>query len=200
LLGVHSAIYEYGKANVGLVGTPCQIRAARRIQTSPLGNQRLAKAMTLTIGLFCMESYGHSKLMESYLASKGIDPTSVTKVGIKKGSFIAWKNEQELLRVPLKETDQYVRNSCKHCDDFTAEFADISVGGVGCPTGFSTVIARTKKGLDILKDAEKEDYLELRELPATEKGYQTVTKMTQIKRNRKAAPPQSSVNLSAPPQ
>jgi coenzyme F420 hydrogenase subunit beta len=144
--------------------------------------------MTLTVGLFCMESYGHSRLMESYLASKGIDPTSVTKVGIKKGYFIAWNKEQELLRVPLKETDEYVRNSCKHCDDFTAEFADISVGGVGCPTGFSTIIARTTKGLEVLKEAEKAGYVELRELPPTEKGYQTVTKMTQIKRAKKALP------------
>jgi coenzyme F420 hydrogenase subunit beta len=186
LLGVRSAIYEYGKAKIGLVGTPCQVKAVRRIQTSPLGNRRLAEAMTLTIGLFCMESYGYGKLIESYMASKGIDPASVTKVGIKKGSFIAWQKEQELLRVPLKEIDAYVRNSCKQCDDFTAEYADISVGGVGCPTSYSTVIARTEKGLDLLKKAEEAGYLELRELPATEKGYQKVLNMAQAKHARKA--------------
>lgn len=56
LIGVKSAIDEYAKSRVGMVGTPCQIKAARRIQTSPMGNRRLAQAMTLTIGLFCMES------------------------------------------------------------------------------------------------------------------------------------------------
>jgi len=186
LLGVRSAIYEYGKAKVGMVGTPCQIKAARRIQTSPLGNRRLAEAIVLTIGLFCMESYGYGKLIESYVASKGVDPSSVTKVGIKKGCFIAWKGEAELLRVPLKEIDEYVRESCKQCDDFTAEYADISVGGVGCPTGYSTIIARTEKGLDLLKKAEKAGYLELRELPSTEKGFQKVLNMAQMKRARKA--------------
>jgi coenzyme F420 hydrogenase subunit beta len=185
LLGVRSAIYEYGKAKVGLVGTPCQVRAVRRIQTSPMGNKRLAQAMTLTIGLFCFESYSYGKLMESYLATKGVDPASVTKVGIKKGCFIAWKQEEELLRVPLKEIDEYVRKSCRQCDDFTAEYADVSVGGVGCPTGSSTIIARTKKGLDLLKDAQKAGYVELRDLPATEKGFQTVLKMAQMKKARK---------------
>jgi coenzyme F420 hydrogenase subunit beta len=186
LLGVRSAIYEYGKAKIGLVGTPCQVRAVRRIQTSPLGNRRLAEAMSLAIGLFCMESYGYGKLIESYLTSKGIDPSSVTKVGIKKGCFIALQRDQELLRVPLKEIDEYARKSCKQCDDFTAEYADVSVGGVGCPNGYSTIIARTEKGLDLLKKAESAGYLELRELPATEKGFQKVVNMAQMKRARKA--------------
>lgn len=186
LIGVRSALEEYGKSRVGLVGTPCQAKAVRRIQTSPLGNRRLAQAMGMTIGLFCMESYGYDKLIETYIASKGIDARSVTKVGIKKGSFIAWAGEKELLRVPLKEIDEFVRQSCRRCDDFTAEYADISVGGVGCPNGYSTIIARTEKGLDLLMKAEKAGYLELRELKPEEKGYQKVLNMAQAKRARKA--------------
>ncbi len=186
LIGVRSALEEYGRSRLGLVVTPCQAKAVRRIQTSPLGNRRLAQAMGLTIGLFCMESYGYEKLMETYIASKGIDTASVTRIGIKKGSFIAWAGENELLHVPLKEIDDFVRQSCKRCDDFTSEYADISVGGVGCPNGYSTVIARTEKGLDLLMKAEKAGYLELRELKQEEKGYQKVLNMAQAKRARKA--------------
>jgi len=186
LLGVRSAVEEYAKTRVGLVGTPCQMRAVRRIQTSPLGNLRLAQAMGLSIGLFCMEAYGYDKLVETYMASKGIEPSSITRVGIKKGSFIAWAGEQEVLHVPLREVDAFVRESCKQCEDFTAEYADISVGGVGCPTGYSTIIARTEKGLDILKQAEKAGFVELRELKPEEKGYQKVVNMAQAKRARKS--------------
>jgi len=189
LLGVRSAVYEYGKANVGLVGTPCQIKAVRRIQTSPLGNLRLAHAMTLSIGLFCMESYGYDKLVEAYVMSKGIDPSTVTRMGIKKGSFIVWSGEQELLHVPLKEIDAFVKNCCKQCDDFTAEYADIAVGGIGCPNGFSTIIARTERGLELLKNAEKAGYVELRDLKPDEKGYLKVVNMAQAKRLRKAIKP-----------
>jgi coenzyme F420 hydrogenase subunit beta len=184
LLGVRSAVEEYAKTRVGLVGTPCQMRAVRRIQTSPLGNRRLAQAIRLSIGLFCMEAYGYDKLVETYMASKGIEPFSITRVGIKKGSFIAWAGEQEVLHVPLREVDAFVRESCKQCEDFTAEYADISVGGVGCPTGYSTIIARTEKGLDILKQAEKAGFVELRELKPEEKGYQKVVNMAQAKRAR----------------
>jgi coenzyme F420 hydrogenase subunit beta len=136
-----------------------------------------------------MESYAYDKLIEAYLAGKGIDPSTVTRMGIKKGSFIAWSNENELLHVPLKEVDEYVRNSCKQCEDFTAEYADISVGGVGCPDGYSTVIARTEKGLDLLRNAEKAGYLEMRELKPDAKGYLKVVKMAEAKRTRKQVPP-----------
>ncbi len=189
LLGVRSAVDEYQKTRVGLVGTPCQIKAVRRIQTSPLGNIRLAQAMTLSIGLFCMESYAYDPLVQTYLVGKGIDPLSVTRMGIKKGSFIAWSGENELLHVPLREVDAFVRNSCKHCEDFTAEYSDISVGGIGCPNGYSTVIARTEKGLELLKNAEKAGYIELRELKSDEKGYLKVVNMAQTKKLRKAIKP-----------
>jgi len=186
LLGVRSAIDEYGKSKVGLVGTPCQIRAVRRIQTSPMGNKRLAQAMTLSIGLFCMESYRYDTLIENYIISKGVNPSTLTKVGIKKGQFIATSGENEVLRVPLKEIDQFVRGSCHKCGDFTAEYADISVGGIGCPDGYSTVIARTQKGTDLLTAASEAGFIELQELKKEDKGFQKVLKMAQVKKTKKA--------------
>jgi len=190
LLGVRSAVDEYVKNNLGVVGTPCQIRAVRRLQTMPLGSLRLAEAIRLSIGLFCMESYAYDKLVGAYVASKGIDPLTVTRMGIKKGSFIVLSGVQELLHVPLKEVDAFVRNSCKQCDDFTAEYADISVGGIGCPDGWSTVVARTEKGLELLRDAEKAGYLETSELKPDAKGYLKVVKMAETKRLRKQTPAQ----------
>ena len=191
LLGVRSAVDEYVKSKVGVVGTPCQIRAVRRLQNMPLGDLRLAQAITLSIGLFCMESYAYDKLIAAYVANKGINLSTVTRMGIKKGSFIVWSGTNELLHVPLKEVDEFVRNSCKQCDDFTAEYADISVGGIGCPDGWSTVIARTEKGAELLREAEKAGYLEIRELKPDAKGYLKVVKMAETKRVRKQTPAQS---------
>jgi len=199
LLGVRSAVDEYAKTRVGLVGTPCQIRAVRRIQTSPLGDLVLAKAITLSIGLFCMESYAYDQLMKAYVVGKGIDPSTITRMGIKKGSFIVWSGEQELLHVPLKEVDAFVRNSCKQCDDFTAEYADVSVGGIGCPEGYSTIIARTPKGLELLKGAEQAGYIETAELKTDAKGYIKVVKMTEAKRLRKSIRPTVSVQATPNP-
>jgi len=90
------------------------------------------------------------------------------------------------LHVPLREIDQFVRQSCRQCDDFTADYADISVGAIGSKDGYSTVIARTEKGLELLKQAEQTGYVELHELPQNEKGFQKILNMAQSKRLRKA--------------
>jgi coenzyme F420 hydrogenase subunit beta len=92
-----------------------------------------------------------------------------------------------VLRVPLKDINQYVRGSCHRCDDFTAEYADISVGGVGCPEGYSTVIVRTQNGFDILTGASRAGFIELRELKQEDKGFQTILKMSGIKKTKKIA-------------
>ena len=183
ILGVRSAFYEQGKSKIGLVGTPCQIRAVRTIQTSPVRNHDLANAMTFSIGLFCMESYKYDNLV-NYLVSKGVNPKTLTRVGIKKGQFIASSGETEVLSVPLNEVDQFVRGSCDRCDDFTAEYADVSVGAIGAKSGYSAVIARTQTGLDLITAATKAGYLELHELKEDDKGFQRILKMSKVKKSR----------------
>jgi coenzyme F420 hydrogenase subunit beta len=120
------------------------------------------------------------------MTSKGLDPSAVTKVGIKKGSFIAWVGDEEVLHVPLKEIDEYVRQSCRQCDDFTAEYADISVGAIGSPSGYSTIITRTQKGSELVQRAQKTGYVEIRELTQIDKPFQKILNMAQMKRLRRA--------------
>jgi coenzyme F420 hydrogenase subunit beta len=99
---------------------------------------------------------------------------------LKKGSFIVWSGENELLHIPLRDVDAFVRQSCKRCVDFTAEYADISVGGIGCSNGYSTVVARTEKGLQLFKDAQQARYLETQELTPRKA---TSKSLTWLKRN-----------------
>jgi coenzyme F420 hydrogenase subunit beta len=40
------------------------------------------------------------------------------------------------------------------CRDFDAELADVSIGSVGSPNGYSTVIIRTEKGEEIKNAVE----------------------------------------------
>jgi len=185
LLGVESAVSDYGKTAVAMVGTPCQVRAVRRIQTSPFGNRRLAEAVRMVIGLFCMESYSYDKLFGGFLALKGIDPSAVARTSIKKGSFIVVDpNGIELLHVPLREIGSFVRQSCWQCTDFTAEYADISVGGVGCPAGYSTIVVRSEGGERMVREAVAAGYLEVKELAPESKGSLKVLNMTHAKRQR----------------
>jgi len=188
LIGLMSATQEYGKEKVAIVGTPCQIRSYRRMQTSLLGASKLARAVSLSIGLFCMESYRYDQFLGGYLPTKGVDVSKVSRFAIKKGKFRVTIQGQEVLTVPIKELDEFVRSSCKVCEDFTAEFADISIGGVGCPEGWCTVITRTTRGQEILTEAEKNGWIELKLIDPGKFG------MEQVLRNsarKKAGAPQS---------
>src|SRR5512135_213631 len=49
------------------------------------------------------------------------------------------------------------RFACQYCDDYAAEFADLSFGGIGAPEGWTTVIARSPLGRAILADARGTD-------------------------------------------
>jgi coenzyme F420 hydrogenase subunit beta len=182
LIGLMSASQEYRKEKVAIVGTPCQIRSYRRMQTSLLGARKLASAVSLAVGLFCMESYHYDQLIGNYLRTKGVDVSKVGRFAIKKGKFRVTIEGKEVLTVPIKELDEFVRSSCRVCEDFTAEFADISVGGVGCPEGWCTVIARTSRGEEFLSKAEKGGWVELRPIDAGKFGMDQVLKNSARKR------------------
>jgi coenzyme F420-reducing hydrogenase beta subunit len=59
----------------------------------------------------------------------------------------------------VSELNNAIEKGCAYCDDFTARLADISVGSVGSPDGYSTVIVRSEKGKKLLEnlDLAKED-------------------------------------------
>jgi coenzyme F420 hydrogenase subunit beta len=182
LIGLMSATQEYGKGRVAIVGTPCQIRSYRRMQTSMFGARKLASAVSLSIGLFCMESYRYDQLLGDYLRTKNIDLSKVSRFAIKKGKFRVTIEGQEVLTVPIKELDQFVRSSCKVCEDFTAEFADISVGGIGCAEGWCTVIAHTSCGQEFLTEAEKNGWIELKPIDSGKHGMEQVLRQSASKK------------------
>jgi coenzyme F420 hydrogenase subunit beta len=46
------------------------------------------------------------------------------------------------------------RHACRYCDDYSAEFADLSFGGIGAEEGWTTVAIRTPIGRAIFVDAK----------------------------------------------
>ena len=205
LIGLMSATEEYRKGRVAVVGTPCQIRSYRRMQTSLFGARKLASAVSLAIGLFCMESYRYNQFIGDYLRTKGVDVSKVSRFAIKKGKFRVTIEGQEVLTVPIKELDEFVRSNCRVCEDFTAEFADISVGGVGCPEGWCTVMARTTRGQEFLSEAEKSGWIEMKPIDAGKYGMEQVLrnsarKKTSVQQTQSipGAQAQASVQIQSP--
>ena len=183
LVGVASAVNEYEKRRVAVVGTPCQMRALRKIETGAYSDAKIREAADLAVGLFCMETFSHSSLME-FLEKEGVDASKVTKFDIKKGKFIAFQDDKAVYSVKLSRVKEHVRPCCHLCDDFAAEFADLSVGNVGSPDGWSTVVVRTERGEAALMAAEKGGLVEVKPLEEVKPGLKSVVKLAKMKKKK----------------
>jgi coenzyme F420 hydrogenase subunit beta len=60
----------------------------------------------------------------------------------------------------LSEIDDVARPACFACTDFANDFADISVGGLGSPDGYTTTVIRTEEGKEIFSEAKRHGYIE----------------------------------------
>jgi coenzyme F420 hydrogenase subunit beta len=182
--GVGEAAVGYPDYKVMYVGLPCQIQGLRRLITSNKGNRKLGERVTLTIGLFCMDSYHHRSLMEKLSESK-VNPAEVTKFDIKSNVFKAFQDGKTIFEAPIKDLDDGRMEGCGKCQDFTAELADISVGSMASPEGWCTVLVRSEKGETLFKDAVKKGVVEAREIKDVGK-LEILVKMSERKRRREA--------------
>ncbi|MFX0113946.1 MAG: Coenzyme F420 hydrogenase/dehydrogenase, beta subunit C-terminal domain [Candidatus Hodarchaeota archaeon] len=155
ILGLKQAAEE-GYQKIALVGLPCHIEALRNLQTCQF-DFAAANRVVLTIGLFCSKSFSYSPLMQ--VSKEMVGKEKIKKFDCKGANFYIFTEEKEY-KVPLKELDEHAREGCRYCIDYTAELADISVGSVGSPAGYSSVIIRDKNGLDAVNLAVKQGYIE----------------------------------------
>ncbi|MHC1579444.1 MAG: Coenzyme F420 hydrogenase/dehydrogenase, beta subunit C-terminal domain [Candidatus Alkanophagales archaeon] len=166
VLGVRDAL-EAGYEKIGFVGTPCQIQALRKVQTLDepyrIGQERIK----LLLGLFCME--GFKPALMGFVARLVGDPSlrSVKKLEIKRGRFwvhVGGDGAERVFVARLDEIRGFAMPGCAVCTDFTAELADVSVGSVGTPEGFSTVLVRSELGERLVEKAAGAGYIEVEEL------------------------------------
>jgi coenzyme F420 hydrogenase subunit beta len=171
-------ILKQKKTSVAFVGTPCQIRAVRKIQAA--GLKRYTAPLKFLIGLLCSECFTYEGLMEKYIHEKlGIAPSSIRKMNIKGKMLIT--TDSGVTAIPLAEAKQYARKSCSFCDDFSSELADISVGGLGLD-GWTFTIVRTEKGEELLSNAEKAGFIETRNVDEAPNSLNLLQKLSKKKR------------------
>lgn len=152
---------ERGKERLAFVGTPCQIQAIRRIQHLPL--RRFSDHLSLTIGLFCSACFTYDGLVKDFISGKmGIDPSSIKKLNIK-GQLIITMKSGDVKTVPLKEIRKYTARCVEGCSDFSAELADVSVGGLGLEDWTMTIL-RTEFGERVFMEAKANGIIEAKPL------------------------------------
>ncbi|MEM3109141.1 MAG: Coenzyme F420 hydrogenase/dehydrogenase, beta subunit C-terminal domain, partial [Candidatus Bathyarchaeia archaeon] len=154
----------YPNAKVGFVGLPCQIQGIRRMTFSPKGNRKRGERVSLTIGLFCMDSFHHKGLASHVEGKLNMNPSQIGKLDIKKGKLKVYVEaggeRREGPETPVKELEPYLIQGCSRCQDFTGELADISVGAVDAPNGWCIVITRSELGDNLIGEICRNGLLE----------------------------------------
>lgn len=89
-----------------MVGTPCQILAATKI--NEYSDKTGGSSIDVKIGLFCMENFSYTYLKE-FLIDKKIDINDVKGFRIEENKFKVILNNNDVFMVPLSETDSFKR-------------------------------------------------------------------------------------------
>ena len=152
---------------VAVVGTPCQIHTIRKMQVLGVVPSEVIK---YTLGLFCMENFSFNDLQLEHLGRKhGFDVTQITKVNVKEDFFV-YLEDGRVIHIPFEDIDFIARPACLVCPDFSAEYSDISFGGLGSPAGYTTVLIRSEKGKWVYRGALTAGYIKERKHPSVQKA------------------------------
>lgn len=174
---------EKGCQKIGFVGTPCQIQALRKVQLLEEPYEFGQEKIALLIGLFCMENFDYDTLMDGLVKGKfGLQPKDVARFEIQKGMFRVIDKNGKAHEVKIEETDPYTFKGCGPCFDFASELADVSVGSVGSPASWSTVLTRTDAGEKLYTSALAADAVQ--EKAISEKGLALAKKLATGKGKR----------------
>ncbi len=177
----YPAAIEAGAERIALVGMGCMASATGVMQSRKAG--KIARRLSLTIGLLCSKTFDDSIFEELFEAKYGIKRSDITKMNIK-GAFQLWTTDGGFHEIPLKEAHAFTRDGCKQCPDFAAEHADISTGGIGAFGDWTLVIVRTDLGRTLMQGMKDQGLIETRPGDDDPGAIALLHKLAQVSRKR----------------
>jgi coenzyme F420 hydrogenase subunit beta len=184
-LAFEAALGLEGVKRLGLVSVGCQtsIPAVSRAR----GARKVSGRFELVIGLLCSSTFNECIFEDLIEARYGVGRRAIHKVNIK-GRLQLWtesRTSEPDVEIPLKECHPFRRAGCSHCPDFTAEHADISLGGIGKNPGATLTIIRSDLAAGMIRDMEAAGLISVRcaadHDPA---AVELITKLAQRQRRR----------------
>ena len=193
---------EGGAERIALVGMGCMASAPGAMQSRKAG--KLARRLSLTVGLLCSKTFDDSIFEELFEARYGITRADIVKMNIK-GVFQLWTRDGALHEIPLKEAHAFTREGCTLCPDFAAEHADLSAGGIGAFGDWTLVIVRTDLGRELVRAMNERGLIETRPGDDDPGALALLHKLAQVSRKRwpegaDPAPRRVPVRLNTPRQ
>jgi len=169
---------------IAVVGVPCQVDGVRQQQYSSIRLEVAKwyqKNINLVIGLFCSEAFTHEhiKLMAEHL---NVEPKDIVNVNVKGKVIVTLSDGREEI-MPLKDFHPYARPACLYCLDYSADNADIGVGGIGL-SGWTFVAVRTEAGHEAFQAALDDDLFEVMPVESVPRAKSLLIKLSEIKRNK----------------
>jgi coenzyme F420 hydrogenase subunit beta len=177
---LRKAVVEKGFKKIGIVGMPCHIHPLRKIQMANRPSQ-IARAIKLTLGLFCASTYYFEGIKHLLFEFAGLDKMEEIvsldyKGGAWPGSLTAATRDGKIHHVATKHEYTWhflgpgsKRDRCLMCPDFSARVADVAMGDVfqkvSPDPNINAILVRTKTGEDIVKQAVKAGVLSVENHP-----------------------------------
>ena len=192
---------EKGCERVAFVGVPCQVTPVRKAElrdpefiVTEKKREKMVDRQTrslkdpvervaLNIGLLCSEVFDFDGLMVGKIQNEmGIPLDDVRKFNVK-GEVLVYRRDGEVVKIPLKEAQEFARPACHHCGDFSAELADVSCGGVGA-MDWTITITRTDRGRRFLQEMIDADLLEVRPIDEFEQSLKVLLRLARRQHQR----------------
>jgi coenzyme F420 hydrogenase subunit beta len=172
---------EGGAEKIALVGMSCQASVPAVMSARKAG--KVARRLSLSIGLLCSKTFDDTIFEELFEAKYGLTRAAIKKINIK-GVFQIWTHDGEYHEVSLKEGHAWTREGCKQCPDFAAEHADISTGGIGAFSDWTLTIVRTDQGREIMAGMIKDGVIETRPGDDDPGAIELLHKLARVSRRR----------------
>jgi coenzyme F420 hydrogenase subunit beta len=169
---------------IAVVGVPCQVDGVRQQQYSSIRLEVAKwyqKNVTLVIGLYCSESFTHEHIQ--YIADNlNVEPKDIVNVNVKGKVIIKLRDGREII-MKLKDFHQFARPACLYCLDYSAEHADIGVGGIGLD-GWTFVAVRTEAGHKAFQAAVDDGLFEIKPVESEPRAKDLLIRLCNQKRNK----------------
>ena len=137
---------------IGIVGVSCEMRGAAKIEEAM--NREILK-----IGLFCSSQIHPEKRCGCTLLGEAhSDAVRELKKSFLNGELEFQEDLQDGKRC------ESCKQHCKHCLDFAAIYSDITAGEAGSIKGYTTVVAWTERGKEIVENAIKKGLFDIGEV------------------------------------
>jgi coenzyme F420 hydrogenase subunit beta len=167
---------------VAVTGVPCQMQALLKAKWINYSNF-IRNSIQYSIGIFCMESFSYESFIK-ICDALNIKVEDVRKTDINKGKFFVHAKDGSDHSIPIKEISHLARKDCEYCYDLTSESADLSIGSIGSPSGWNTVIIRNEKGKELYDALIQAQLIESKKIEEVKPGLDALLKVATSKRVR----------------